>query len=146
LKYIQKSSRRRVSTESLTFILGIAVGLLGILPDLENPFKAHGNAMFGGCAAFLAPVVIKRVLFESDDATDSLDLVSYVVEMVFVPCGIVLLIVGVGSVCIGIELYSGIAVCALGTCTFLLYLFTLFCKWLTSPDTKNSNSSSHNPQ
>ena len=112
-KVIYKLKEHRVSTESLTFLFSIAIGLLGVLPDLEYPFKGIGNVCFGFGCCFFSPIIIKRVLVEEDDG-DSI--VPYILEFFFIPLGLASTMFGVCAVCIGIEFWTGVATTACRRC------------------------------
>ena len=117
-----KQGKRRISTESLTFMLSISIGLLGILPDLGYPYKGIGNISFGFSACFLSPIVIKRVLLEEEDPNATMALI---IETIFAPLGICFMMFGVGAVCLGVELITGIIVCGFGAITFFIYILVL---------------------
>jgi hypothetical protein len=115
---VELRKRARFSTEALTFLLGIALSLFGIIVDLPNEEKKMANLSFGLSCAFLGPLIIKRMVFDIDDDKSTL---SAVVETVFIPSSLVCIMVGVGTVTIGIDYYTGIIICCIGSITFFGY-------------------------
>lgn len=120
---INKLGKQRISTESLTFLFSISIGLISTLLDVDEPYKTIGNACFGGSCAFFAPIIIKRIMAEGDDDPDAM--LPYVLENVFIPVGLVLTVAGVDVLCLAVEFNSGMAVTIVGFCTTFIYSLSL---------------------
>jgi hypothetical protein len=108
----------KISTESLTFLLGIAIGLLGVLTSIELTTKSVANVSLGVSVTFFMPILAKRVLLESVELDDPY---SAALDRIFVPAGLMSLGIGTGAVCIGIETTTGVFVCCFGAAVCTLY-------------------------
>ena len=118
-----KDDQTRFSTEALTFLLGIGIGMLGILPDTDFPYRGTANACLGTSCCFLGPMVAQRMLFEGHDISNSW---SRLLEKVYLPLGLIFLMFGTGIVCTGIDRLTGFLVCGVGFGTFMLYIIVTF--------------------
>lgn len=119
---VQQLKNRRISTESLTFLFSISIGLISTLLDIDEPYKSICNVCFGGSCAFFAPIIIKRIMDENEDPDATW---PYILENVFIPLGLVLTVAGVNVLCIAVEFYTGMAITVLGAGTFFSYSLSL---------------------
>lgn len=112
----------KVSTESLTFLIGISIGVLAMLVDMEYPYRGAGNLAAGTSVACFTPTVVKRILFET---VDELDPYTAMLDKMLVPIGVIAMVVSVAIVCVGIQRETGWIVIGVGGFIIVLYSIVL---------------------
>ena len=123
-RQVDRRKQKRFSDEALTFLLGIALSLLGF--DLDETEKKTVNLCMGLSGAFLAPIIIKRMLLDVDEDDSWF---STLLETILIPTSVLFMMIGVGALTYGIDHETGAYVCTVGGFTIIGYFGALYVRF-----------------